>query len=144
MSLSTLIAELEEALKAATAGPWFDIDGGGDISDRPAHVVCRADSGTPWFIADMQDDLGGPPEGFEGTSTGPGGCPVANARLIALMRNSLPTLIEAVKRQGEALEAMLEEKCDYMRINNLGDPETQHTVKLARAALTAHKEKSDV
>jgi hypothetical protein len=34
-----------------------------------------------------------------------------------------------------ALLQMVEEKCDYMRINNLGDPETQHTVKAARAAL---------
>jgi len=35
------------------------------------------------------------------------------------------------------LEQIVEEKCDYMRINNLGDPETQHTVKQARAALSA-------
>jgi hypothetical protein len=35
----------------------------------------------------------------------------------------------------EALIQIVEEKCDYMRINNLGDPETQHTVKAARAAL---------
>lgn len=35
----------------------------------------------------------------------------------------------------EALELLLEEKCDYMTLNKLGDPETQHTVKLARAAL---------
>jgi hypothetical protein len=34
-----------------------------------------------------------------------------------------------------ALIQIVEEKCDYMRINNLGDPETQHTVKAARAAL---------
>jgi hypothetical protein len=30
---------------------------------------------------------------------------------------------------------MVEEKCDYMRINKLGDPEKQHTIKVARAAL---------
>jgi len=35
----------------------------------------------------------------------------------------------------EALEAMVAEKCDYMTINKLGDPEAQHTVKQARAAL---------
>lgn len=34
-----------------------------------------------------------------------------------------------------ALREMVIEKCDYMRINQLGDPETQHTIKLARAAL---------
>jgi hypothetical protein len=33
------------------------------------------------------------------------------------------------------LEIMVEEKCDYMRINSLGDPEEQHNVKLARAVL---------
>ena len=35
----------------------------------------------------------------------------------------------------EALEAMVEEKCDYMRINNLGDCLEQHTVKQSLAAL---------
>ena len=34
-----------------------------------------------------------------------------------------------------ALEMMVEAECDYMRINNLGDPEKQHNVKVARAAL---------
>ena len=35
-----------------------------------------------------------------------------------------------------ALKMMVAEKVDYMDINNLGDPETQHTIKYARAALT--------
>lgn len=35
----------------------------------------------------------------------------------------------------EALKMMVEEKCDYMAINNLGYPETQHTIKFARQAL---------
>ena len=35
-----------------------------------------------------------------------------------------------------ALEAMVEEKADYMRLNKLGDPEAQHTVKRARAAIS--------
>jgi len=35
----------------------------------------------------------------------------------------------------EALKAMVAEKCDYMKINNLGDPEQTHTIKQARAAL---------
>jgi hypothetical protein len=34
-----------------------------------------------------------------------------------------------------ALRAIVEEQCDYMRINHLGDPERQHNIKLARAAL---------
>jgi ABC-type Fe2+-enterobactin transport system substrate-binding protein len=37
----------------------------------------------------------------------------------------------------DALEAMVAEKADYMIINNLGDPEEQHTIKQARAALEA-------
>ena len=35
----------------------------------------------------------------------------------------------------EALKALTEEVCDYARINNLGDPEAKHNVKLARAAI---------
>jgi hypothetical protein len=35
----------------------------------------------------------------------------------------------------EALEQMVNEKVDYMTINNLGDPETQHTIKSSRAAI---------
>lgn len=34
-----------------------------------------------------------------------------------------------------ALLMMVDEKADYMRINNLGDPEKQHTIKVARAAI---------
>ena len=33
------------------------------------------------------------------------------------------------------LDAMVEEQSGYMRINNLGDPEKQHNIKRARAAL---------
>ena len=44
-------------------------------------------------------------------------------------------------RLREALEYLVEEKVDYMNINKLGDPEKQHSVKLARAALSTIKEK---
>jgi len=40
----------------------------------------------------------------------------------------------------EALEAMVAEKADYMIINNLGDPEEQHTIKQARVALARAQE----
>jgi hypothetical protein len=40
-----------------------------------------------------------------------------------------------VARLRAALEAMVEEKADYMRLNHLGDPEAQHTIRQARAAL---------
>ena len=42
-----------------------------------------------------------------------------------------------VKRLREALTGMVNEKAEYMRINNLGDPEAQHSIKVARAALAA-------
>lgn len=48
----------------------------------------------------------------------------ANARLIA----AAPELLQAAKQ-------LVEEKADYMRLNHLGDPETQHTVRVARAAI---------
>jgi hypothetical protein len=34
-----------------------------------------------------------------------------------------------------ALTALVDETCDYMLINNLGDPEKKHNIRLARAAL---------
>jgi hypothetical protein len=36
----------------------------------------------------------------------------------------------------EVVEAFIAETCDYMQINNLGDPEKQHNVRLGRAILT--------
>jgi len=42
---------------------------------------------------------------------------------------------DEIERLREALKLMVDEKCDYMKINNLGDPEQQHTIKTARAAL---------
>ena len=87
MSLNTLIAELEEALKAATPEPWVvsvmnnkDVEGGEPFDYNG-------------FRRLVSDSYTGANDGSE----------EANARLIALMRNSLPALIEAVKRQGEAL-----------------------------------------
>ena len=35
----------------------------------------------------------------------------------------------------EALKAMVAEKRDYMLLNNLGNPEEQHTIKQAAAAI---------
>lgn len=81
MTLTTLIAELEEALKAATPEPWF--------------VKVNA------VAPDMPPDICANIPGACNALT-VGGCMPEDARLIALMRNSLPTLIEALKRQGEA------------------------------------------
>lgn len=78
MTLTTMIAKLEEALKAATPGALTVEDGANShifemrIVDAGGRCVAFADD--------------------------------EDARLIALMRNHLPALIEAVKRQGEALE----------------------------------------
>ena len=44
-------------------------------------------------------------------------------------------LIAAAPEMAEALEAMVDEACDYMQINKLGDPEKQHNIRRARAAL---------
>ena len=57
-----------------------------------------------------------------------------SASLIPASRIS--DLEDEVARLREALEAMVDEKCDYMLINNLGNPEDQHTIKHARAALS--------
>ena len=43
---------------------------------------------------------------------------------------------ENVRLRG-ALEAMVKQEVDYMTINNLGDPEQQHNIIRARAALKA-------
>lgn len=112
-TLPTLIAELEEALKAATPGPW---------GTAGRTMVCSLnDAPYPELLADASQCINDE----------------ANARLIALMRNSLPTLIEAVKRQGEALEEIIK----------LDDPYanwSEEMANIARAALTAHKEATDV
>lgn len=64
---------------------------------------------------------------------------------IAAERDSARSTLVRVKAENGALrlalEHMTEEKCDYMLINNLGDPETQYTVKLARSALSPHPER---
>ena len=43
-------------------------------------------------------------------------------------------LIAAAPDLYEALDALVVELCDYMKINHLGDPEQKHNIKLARAA----------
>ncbi len=44
-------------------------------------------------------------------------------------------------RLRDALTALVDEYCDYMTINHLGDPEKQHNIKRARAALTEEETK---
>lgn len=84
------LSQIKSDALAATQGEWSDIDGGGDLSNAPAHIVIQRKQGAPWFICDMQGDLDVPEVG---------GCPVANARHIANM--DPPTtiaLVEEVER----------------------------------------------
>lgn len=46
--------------------------------------------------------------------------------------------VEEVKRLREALQNMVDAEVEYMKINNLGDPEKQHNIITARAALEAN------
>jgi hypothetical protein len=73
----------------------------------------------------------------------------ANIALILAMKASLPTLLDdlaaaqgEVERLREALQIMVDEEVDYMTRNNLGDPEKQHTIRVARSALTLKSEKA--
>ena len=56
-------------------------------------------------------------------------------RSIALENERVSALHAAAPDLLAALKAMVVEYCDYTIINNLGNPETQHNIKLARAAI---------
>ena len=64
--------------------------------------------------------------------------------MLAAIKAIAPLLVAQETREIReirgALEAMVAEKADYMIINNLGDPEEQHTIKQARAALARAQE----
>lgn len=133
MTLPTLIAELEEALKAASPGPWRC------QMDKSNHrcLIAFDDTwskdltlGAVW--SSIYDE------------------PPANVRLIALMRNSLPTLIEAAKRQGEALEkrdALIAEMIGKAKISVSYEPNSRAWARFLEEALEARaalKETTDV
>ena len=50
-------------------------------------------------------------------------------------RKAMTPAADEIERLREALREMVNEKCEYMHINHLGDPETTHTIKLAHKAL---------
>ena len=56
---------------------------------------------------------------------------VSRPKVAEIMTKSAALITELV----EALRAMVDEQCDYMRLNTLGDPEQQHNIKRARAAI---------
>lgn len=120
MTLTTMIAELEEALKAATPGPW-DLDG-----IAIAHLQ-------PPYGAPIDVCLMGEPAQYAGDTTPLLPNYEANARLIALMRNSLPTLIEALtayQARAEAAEA---------RVGELEGALLQHNERLRSAIAVADR-----
>ena len=105
--LTTMIAELEEAERAATPGPWSD--------HKPGMGAC-------WIVDPDGDPLWIAPDGDPNTIS------YQDARLIALMRNHLPALIEAVKRQGEALEKIAKGKYGKCPIEGHWPPEKPCTL----------------
>ena len=104
--------ERREAMSEHTPGPW-EIN----LGMRPPRIYAQHESHTT--IVDLPHWL---QEHWPERE--------ANAHLIA----AAPDLVVA-------LEAMVEEKCDYMRINNLGDCLQQHTVKQSLAALAKSRGK---
>ena len=117
MTLNTMIAELEEAERAATPLPWI-------VSSQNKKCV---EGGAPFdhngWRRLVSDSFNGADDGAE----------EANARLIALMRTHLPALIEAVKRQGEALAEIA--RHDNTGITGPGRQQADSCVQSARAAL---------
>jgi len=60
-------------------------------------------------------------------------------------KESKVRVLQAVLAEaGEVLEALTTEYCDYTLINKLGDPEQQHNIKLARAALALIQQAKEV
>lgn len=120
--LTTIIAELEEAERAASPGPWR----------------CQMDKNNLRCLI-AYDDTWSKDLTLGAVWSSINDEPPANARLIALMRNSLPTLIEAVKRQGKALEWYETHVRDCRKITKDGDA-ARHALdkdggERARAAL---------
>lgn len=60
---------------------------------------------------------------------------IERAELPPISADYMADLEEENDRLRAALIALVDETCDYTQINNLGDPEKQHNIKLARAAL---------
>ena len=61
--------------------------------------------------------------------------PKSVANLYSAPEQVMSDAADKIERLQEALREMVNEKCEYMHINHLGNPETTHTIKLARKAL---------
>ena len=97
--------------KNRTKGPW--------VFNKTTRHITVPSSGNNKYVCDCDDTVEG----------------IANCEFVVHMENNFDRLTTELAQCREALEEMLEEKVDYMRINKLGNPETQHSVKRARAAL---------
>ncbi len=130
---------LSRVCASATAGPWH-------VRDAPFSFiyVCRPNY---TMKHGSRDDVCLVSLNDHETKDAPGGgtihrdVPRKNAANDATFIATFnPQLIEALlagyRARGEALEALVNEVCDYAIINNLGDPEKKHNIRLARAALS--------
>lgn len=94
---ASVLAELEEALAAATPAPWKSFDESSMYADTPEGEWGHFHIGREQFET-LAVVRSGCDEAFEA------GTPFANARLIALARNHLPALLAENTRMREALE----------------------------------------
>ncbi len=63
-------------------------------------------------------------------------------REIESLQQQLATAIAACKLKDEALQSLHDEKCDYMRLNKLGNPYLETNTKLAVKALAVQPDDS--
>lgn len=125
VDITTMIAELEEALKAATPEPWI-------VSSQ-----------------NKKDVEGGPPSDHNGfrhlvsdSYTGRDDIDEANARLIALMRNHLPALIEVAEAAQDMwrLTLLIETGVRQMEgVDSVNCKKTLAAIKRLRTALEGVK-----
>jgi len=99
------------------------------LSDKDLSVLLSHSTPAPWR---MTMDHGQEVHGPDGEYIARVVLSRHNAKLVC----AAPDLAAEVLRLREALTALVDEYCDYARINSLGDPEKQHNIKRARAALS--------
>jgi hypothetical protein len=93
-------------------------------------------------LADLLADLNEADEWLGAARTRRRNAAVKNAtkRLASTLLDDLAAAQGEIERLREALQMMVDEEVDYMTRNKLGDPEKQHTIRVARSALTLKSE----
>jgi hypothetical protein len=152
-TISPGMSELRGLLEKATPGPWARGAWYGKCS-KPSHGVnnhtgrngpdpCKYD-----FTFEAGTAISSSVENIYIASVDLDGLTEPDAALIVAAVNALPTLLDdlaaaqgEIERLREALQIMVDEQVDYMTRNKLGDPEKQHTIRVARSALTLKSEK---